>query len=716
MRLFNALLILKCIQIAKSSNILRAEQPLCNSKLGMMSGFIADSALSVSSYKSTAYSATSSRPNSLNGWCPIEPTTKIGKSWIKVKLKHIMEISSLEINVTSNENSFRPFEIILDYYRDHHNSSRETWRRYKFLDKDKKIHLSTGTNVIKLFPRIVARGLYIRQVPNGRCIRFELYGCEFKDNLVSYAYGNTPDIVDKTFDETSLISNGDIYTIGGLGVLTDGILGVDNYKLDSKHEWVGWRRDYVVKYDSQNYLTTKNLRTDGLLSVPSGQFISLYFIFEDIRNFSYLMIHSNNFFHEEIQLLRAAVVSFSDLDEHYFRNATIHYEQQDLEFDMARPVMITLNNKIGSQVRVDLYFQSRWLLISEVLFESKVVKMDDGNFTQLDGKYIPRSSLRFDNKQNTDQSRSEIPSALSSLIILFCCTIILLLSTIALLIIKSRKLKETIRFKTDYKKSLNGWINSNCSSDQHKQLYHANSVNDECDEASDKLSGQSPQSSAFTMMSFEKTRGHKLAEIKSNFGSSLYSSCKNCKCRWELSPIDTRFRQCGCYSSLKYPQRSTASIFNSQQYCRHHSNPTDKPVISSNALYSQFQDYQLEDDGRMYDHIDTKVIIRKEEQIGSSSDYELYNGSFLVQCSENVYEEDARCVIKVLKQNACAFSRLAFNRDAQIMENCSAHPNILKVMLSAVKEIPPHVVFEHNGTELPEFLQNNKNKLRLSNV
>ena len=51
---------------------------------------------------------------------------------------------------------------------------------------------------------------------------------------------------------------------------------------------------------------------------------------------------------------------------------------RDTLIDYARNVMIPLNNQVGQFVKVQLYFDSKWMMISEVEFTSEVAI---GNFT-----------------------------------------------------------------------------------------------------------------------------------------------------------------------------------------------------------------------------------------------------------------------------------------------------------------------------------------------
>jgi hypothetical protein len=100
--------------------------------------------------------------------------------------------------------------------------------------------------------------------------------------------------------------------------------------------------------------------------------ISILFTFDTWRNFSRLTIHANNYFPKQIYAFRLAIVEFLSTNDSLSNNMTsIHFQhQRDDQFDMARPIMIDLQHRIALEVRIHLYFDSPWLLISEITFDS----------------------------------------------------------------------------------------------------------------------------------------------------------------------------------------------------------------------------------------------------------------------------------------------------------------------------------------------------------
>lgn len=161
------------------------------------------------------------------------------------------------------------------------------------------------------------------------------------------------DLCDDSYD--GIVSKEDGHMSGGLGQLTDGEEGQSNYRLDPKglgikgYEWVGWRND----------------------TLGGGRPVEIQFKFDAVRNFTSLRIHCNNMFGKEVRVFRMARVSFSvggsvftsppPVEFRYMRDGLIEY---------AREVVIPLQHGIGRYVRVELHFESRWMMMSEVQFES----------------------------------------------------------------------------------------------------------------------------------------------------------------------------------------------------------------------------------------------------------------------------------------------------------------------------------------------------------
>jgi discoidin domain receptor family protein 2 len=71
-----------------------------------------------------------------------------------------------------------------------------------------------------------------------------------------------------------------------------------------------------------------------------------------------------------VRVFRRADVFFSIGGQYYQSQAVKFNFQLDPFQESARPVTIRLANQIGRYIQLNLYFESRWIMISEVEFDS----------------------------------------------------------------------------------------------------------------------------------------------------------------------------------------------------------------------------------------------------------------------------------------------------------------------------------------------------------
>ena len=161
--------------------------------------------------------------------------------------------------------------------------------------------------------------------------------------------GSDVDLIDFTYDG----KNTQGYLTGGLGQLTDGQTGQTNFRLDPQglgykgYEWVGWKNDTVDKGP-----------------------VEIIFKFENVRNFTSLRLHCNNMFTKDIRVFKRALIYFS-IGGKYYTSTPIEYKyMRDILIEFARPVIIPLFQKTAQYVKLQLFYDARWILISEVEFTS----------------------------------------------------------------------------------------------------------------------------------------------------------------------------------------------------------------------------------------------------------------------------------------------------------------------------------------------------------
>jgi discoidin domain receptor family protein 2 len=161
--------------------------------------------------------------------------------------------------------------------------------------------------------------------------------------------GSEVDLYDLTYDGSEM----NHYLSGGLGQLVDGDLGTWNFRLDVQqtghkgYQWIGWRNE--------------SLNADP---------IDIVFLFDELRNLSGVTIHCNNLFSKDIRVFRHAEI-YTSIGGLYFDTQPVIYDyyRDDVMYH-ARNVTIPIPHLVAKYVKLRLHFDARWLLISEVTFQS----------------------------------------------------------------------------------------------------------------------------------------------------------------------------------------------------------------------------------------------------------------------------------------------------------------------------------------------------------
>ena len=181
--------------------------------------------------------------------------------------------------------------------------------------------------------------------------------------------GSTLELMDHTYDGQEDSRTGDLR--GGLGQLVDGRYGYDNFKAGSGkkghaghlkgYDWLGWKKK------------------------TNQAAINLVFAFDQVRTFERVEIHANNHFSKDIQVFKEVKVYFSNEEDKFGDDRYVDFKYMpDLSIENARNVSINLKQEHGQFVMLQLYFNAKWILISEVTFYS--VRKIEKPFVVIPGK------------------------------------------------------------------------------------------------------------------------------------------------------------------------------------------------------------------------------------------------------------------------------------------------------------------------------------------
>ncbi|KAK8724804.1 hypothetical protein OTU49_010927 [Cherax quadricarinatus] len=334
----------------------------CDVALGMQSGVIPDEHVSASSYFDAAVNAIYGRAHvevAGGAWCPRQIIYKEGVEYLEVYLGEEHVVTKVEVQGRFGNGQGKEYaeRYRLQYWR----PGQDHWITYVDGQGTELLEGNTNTYLAKtsqLSPPIIAarvRFVPYSDHPRTVCMRVEIYGCRYTEGLVSYTMpdgdprGGDYNLRDLTYDG----SRKGGWLSGGLGQLSDGETGHTNFRVDALgrgrgYEWVGW------KNDSRH-----------------TQMVEITFEFDSIRNFSAVHIYANNFFTKDTQVFSRARVLFSVGGEHYHVQPAVEFEYVvDRIFEHARNVTIRLHNAAAKFVKLQLYFSLKWILISEVAFDS----------------------------------------------------------------------------------------------------------------------------------------------------------------------------------------------------------------------------------------------------------------------------------------------------------------------------------------------------------
>ncbi|XP_023031811.1 discoidin domain-containing receptor 2 [Drosophila willistoni] len=392
--------------VASSGGVTALEIGTCKQALGMESGAIADFQITASSAHDMGnvgpQHARLKVDNNGGAWCPKHMVSRGLKEYLQIDLLQVHLVSAIRTQGRFGKGQGQEYTeaYVLEYWR----PGFEKWIRWKSIQGKEILpgNINTYSEVENVLqPSIFASKVRIypySQYDRTVCLRAEIVGCIWEEGIVSYSIpkgvqrGMEIDLSDKTYDGHE---DGDRY-VNGLGQLVDGHKGKDNFRTDINgfgkgYEWIGWRNDTLV-----------------------GRPVEITFEFETVRNFSAVIIHTNNMFSKDVQVFVHAKVFFS-IGGRQFNGEPVQFSYMpDQVLDHARDVTIKLHHRLGRYLQLHLYFAARWMMLSEITFISVPVA---GNFTDEELLNVPPSNgggMRMPDTSEYPLQRDEVGRAVSS--------------------------------------------------------------------------------------------------------------------------------------------------------------------------------------------------------------------------------------------------------------------------------------------------------------
>ncbi|KAF6364300.1 discoidin domain receptor tyrosine kinase 1 [Rhinolophus ferrumequinum] len=342
----------------------------CRYALGMQDRTIPDGDISASSSWSDSTAARHSRLESSDGdgaWCPAGPVFPKEEEYLQVDLRRLHLVALVGTQGRHAGGLGKEFSpsYRLRYSRDGHRwmDWRDRWGQEVILGNE-----DPGGVVLKdLGPPMVAR--LVRFYPRADrvmsvCLRVELYGCLWKDGLLSYTapVGQTMYLAeavplnDSTYDGHTTHTVGGLQ-YGGLGQLADGVVGLDDFRKSQElRVWPGY--DYVGWSN---------------LSFPSG-YVEMEFEFDRLRAFQAMQVHCNNMHTLGARLPGGVECRFKRGPAMAWEGEPVrHALGGSLGDPRARAVSVPLGSRVARFLQCRFLFAGPWLLFSEISFISDAV-------------------------------------------------------------------------------------------------------------------------------------------------------------------------------------------------------------------------------------------------------------------------------------------------------------------------------------------------------
>ncbi|CAB1419859.1 unnamed protein product [Pleuronectes platessa] len=310
----------------------------CRYALGMEDGRIKDDDITASSqwYETTGPRyARLNREEGEGAWCPEGQLEPSDSQYLQVDLGRLTFLTVVGTQgryARSSGNEYaRAYR--LNYSRD--GLLWKSWRN-RLGNTVMEGNKNAYTSVINdLHPPIITR--HVRLIPVTKlsttvCMRVELYGCSWDDGLISYGAAEGQLMMPPGFPIASL--NDSTYDgaherrrlFDGLGQLTDGVIGLDDFLLTRQYH----------------------------------------------RNFTSMKVHSNNMFSRGVKIFSSVSCWFKPrLLADWGAEPVAFKTVLDDRNPSARYVTVPLNRRAAKSLRCRFHFADVWMMFSEISFQSE---------------------------------------------------------------------------------------------------------------------------------------------------------------------------------------------------------------------------------------------------------------------------------------------------------------------------------------------------------
>uniref|UniRef100_A0A2K6KBH9 Epithelial discoidin domain-containing receptor 1 n=2 Tax=Rhinopithecus TaxID=542827 RepID=A0A2K6KBH9_RHIBE len=339
----------------------------CRYALGMQDRTIPDSDISASSSWSDSTAARHSRLESSDGdgaWCPAGSVFPKEEEYLQVDLQRLHLVALVG---TQGRHAGGLGKEFSRSYRLRYSRDGRRWMDWKDRWGQEVISGNEdpeGVVLKDLGPPMVAR--LVRFYPRADrvmsvCLRVELYGCLWRDGLLSYTapVGQTMYLSEAVYLNDSTYDGHTMGGLqyGGLGQLADGVVGLDDFRKSQElRVWPGY--DYVG-WSNHSF---------------SSGYVEMEFEFDRLRAFQAMQVHCNN-----MHTLGARLPG--GVECRFRRGPAMAWEGEPMRHNLggnlgdprARAVSVPLGGRVARFLQCRFLFAGPWLLFSEISFISDVV-------------------------------------------------------------------------------------------------------------------------------------------------------------------------------------------------------------------------------------------------------------------------------------------------------------------------------------------------------
>ncbi|XP_071981324.1 discoidin domain-containing receptor 2-like [Engystomops pustulosus] len=341
---------------------------ICRYALGMHDRTIRDEDITASSqwYESTGPQyARLQREEGDGAWCPAGLLQPEDVQYLQI---HLHKLFFITLIGTQGRHARATGKEFARSYRVDYSRNGERWLSWKDHQGQQVIKGNVDEYDVVLTdlkPPIIAshiRVIPVTKVPMTVCMRVELYGCAWQDGLKSYSIPEGETYIapghpnaylnDSTYD--GYLEKRRLFD--GLGQLTDGVLGLDDftqshqYRVWPGYDYVGWKNE----------------------SMRNG-YVEIEFQFDGPRNFTFMKVHCNNMFTKGVKIFQRAECFFKSRQQSDWELESVGVVTVlDDKNPSSRFVMIPLQQRVGSFILCKFYFADTWMMFSEISFQSNM--------------------------------------------------------------------------------------------------------------------------------------------------------------------------------------------------------------------------------------------------------------------------------------------------------------------------------------------------------